>query len=355
MLAGLMLLVLVHEFGHWIVARIFGMWTPVFSIGFGPRKFSLVLGKFWDTEFRLSPIPLGGYVAIPELGDESNSGEVAKALGQEPRELKKFAVWKRMCVALAGVTMNIIFAIILVFGLYTVKGQPVPHVTSTFVTSVDSQLTIARDAGLQAKDVIVAVDQIRTIAPLDPQTLTNQLKSHAGQPVVLHVHRNGASVDVTVVPNADGKIGIGIGATQDITWRPMTISESATRSVTVTGQGLYAITYAIAGMAHIVEPTPGAEPHSIVAIFQVGSDAWQAGMLQFITVLFSLSINLAVFNLLPFPMLDGGYVVFYTIEAVRGKPLSTELQNKLKSTFLLLLLALFIFGLYNDFAHPINK
>jgi regulator of sigma E protease len=223
------------------------------------------------------------------------------------------------------------------------------------VTSVDSQLTIARDAGLQAKDVIVAVDDIKTFAPLDPQTLTNQLKSHAGQPVVLHVHRKGASVDVTVVPNADGRIGIGIGATQDISWRPMTLVESATRSVTVTGQGLYGITYAIAGMVHLVEPTPGAEPHSIVAIFQVGADAWQAGMLQFITILFSLSINLAVFNLLPFPMLDGGYVVFYTIEAVRGKPLSTELQNKLKSTFLLLLLALFIFGLYNDFAHPINK
>jgi regulator of sigma E protease len=222
------------------------------------------------------------------------------------------------------------------------------------VTSVDSQITIARDAGLQAKDVIQSVDSIKTFAPLDPQTLTNHLKSHSGQPVVLHVSRNGSSVEVTVVPNADGRIGIGIGVTEKLSWTAMTASEAASRSLSVTGNGLYSIGYALAGMVHIVTPTPGAEPHSIVAIFQIGSDAWTAGALQFITVLFSLSLNLAVFNLLPLPLLDGGYVVFMTIEKVRGKPLSIDTQNRLKGVFLWFLLGLFIFGLYNDFAHPIR-
>src|SRR5277367_379254 len=101
MIAGIVLLVLVHEFGHWIVARSFGMWTPVFSIGFGPRKFSWILGRCWNTEFRLSPIPLGGYVSIPELGDETIAKDASDFHGQK-RELLNFAIWKRTCVACAG-------------------------------------------------------------------------------------------------------------------------------------------------------------------------------------------------------------------------------------------------------------
>src|ERR1700734_334186 len=121
---GLMFLIVGHEFGHWIVARLCGMWTPVFSIGFGPRKYSLILGKFWDTEFRLSPIPLGGYVALPEMGDETSSEEIARSLGTEPRTFKKFPIWQRLLVAVAGVVMNIIIAAVLFFGIFAFKGQP---------------------------------------------------------------------------------------------------------------------------------------------------------------------------------------------------------------------------------------
>lgn len=355
-IAGLMLLVTIHEFGHWIVARMFGMWTPVFAIGFGPRKFSLILGKFWDTEFRLSPIPLGGYVAIPELGDETNAEEIAKQFGQEPRELRKFAIWKRMCVAVAGVVMNSLFAAVLVFGLYTIKGQPVPHITSTFVAEVmTTNVTIASQAGLQANDVITGVDQVRTIDVFDPTTLQSHLKTQAGKPVVMHITRAGQPMDVTVTPNADGLIGIKIGVTQKITYREMSLGEAATRSVSVTATSLGDIFHALGGMLGLVHTTQNVEPHSIVGIFQVGASAWEAGGLQFITILFSLSLNLAVFNILPVPMLDGGYVLFMTIEKIRGRPLSAETQNKLKSMFLFLLLGLFIWGLVNDFTHPIGK
>jgi regulator of sigma E protease len=330
------------------------MWTPVFSIGFGPRRFSIVLGKFWQTEFRISPIPLGGYVAIPELGDETNAEEVAKMFGEEPRELKKFAVWKRMCVAVAGVVMNILFAVVLVFGLYAIKGAPVAQVTSIFVASLDSQNAIARNAGLQPQDVIVGVDNVKTVAPITPDMLTKQLIAHKGEEVVLHIKRQGQDLDVKVVPNQDGRIGVGIGVTQNFAFAPMSASEAGARSVSVTWDGLGKISYAVAGMLHIVTPTAGAEPHSIVAIFQVGADAWNAGLVQFINILFSLSLNLAVFNILPLPMLDGGYVVFFTIEALRGRPLSAETQNKLKTACLWLILMLFIWGVFNDFAHPIK-
>lgn len=352
MFVGLTLLVAVHEFGHWIVARMFGMWTPVFAVGFGPRKYSLILGRFWDTEFRLSPILLGGYVAIPELGDETSAQDAAASFTEEKRELRHFAVWKRFCVACAGVVMNVLFAVVLIFGLYAVKGQPDPVATGTFIAAVSDQVTVARDAGLKAKDLILSVDGIRVV---DPKPLLAELAARAGKPVVLHIRRAAAEIDVSVVPNADGKIGISVGVEQEMRFKPIGIGEAAVRSVNVTGQNLGMITYAVLGMLHIVPATAGVEPHSIVGIFQFGSDAFAAGAVQFISVLVALSLNLAVFNILPVPMLDGGYVVFLAIEKLRGKPLEAEIQNRLRMFFLLALLLLMAWGTVNDFRHPLGK
>jgi len=352
MLVGLTALVTIHEFGHWIVARMFGMWTPVFAVGFGPRKYSLILGRFWDTEFRLSPIPLGGYVAIPELGDETNAEQAAAAFSDERRELRKFAIWKRTCVACAGVVMNILFAAVLLFGLYVGKGQPDPVAVGTFVSAVSDQVTVARDAGLRANDVILSVDGVSVI---DPQPLTKALSAKPGQPVVLHIRRASSELDVTVVPNAAGKIGIGIGVNQVMHFKHISIGDAAMRSVNVTVNGLGEISYAVLGILHIVPAAAGVEPHSIVGIFQFGSDAWAAGAVQFITVLFSLSLNLAVFNILPVPMLDGGYVLFFAIEKLRGKPLSADTENRLKMMFMCALLMLFFWGIVNDFRHPLGK
>src|SRR5471030_1619714 len=99
MVLSLTFLITIHEGGHWLVARLLGFQTPVFSIGFGPRKWSIVLGRFWNTEFRLSPILAGGYVSLPEMQDETTANELAKQQGVDLKELRFFPVWKRIAVA----------------------------------------------------------------------------------------------------------------------------------------------------------------------------------------------------------------------------------------------------------------
>jgi len=99
-----------HEFGHWFVARLFGMWTPVFSVfGLGPRKYSIILGRFWNTELRISPIPIGGYVPVPEVTGHTDE-DLARPVkfGNEVHQLQRFPIWKRALVALAGPAMNFI-------------------------------------------------------------------------------------------------------------------------------------------------------------------------------------------------------------------------------------------------------
>ena len=185
MIAGLTLLIVLHEFGHWFVARMLGFQTPIFSIGFG--KPYIVLFRKWGTEFRLTPGLLGGYVALPEMGDESTGKEFMKANGLDPAtyEHKTFAIWKRSAVAVAGVTMNFITAIALIFGLLAFVGKPHYTVTDTFIAEVSTtNTTIARDAGLQANDVFVAVDGQPVASPNDVIKLVN---AHKGTPAVITV------------------------------------------------------------------------------------------------------------------------------------------------------------------------
>jgi regulator of sigma E protease len=354
MIFGIMFLVVAHEFGHWIVARLCGMWTPVFSIGFGPRKYSLILGKFWDTEFRLSPIPLGGYVALPEMGDETSASEIAQSLGTGKRQFRRFPVYKRMAVAVAGVVMNVLVAFAMIFCIFAFKGMPAPEITSTFVAQLNPQVTIARDAGLEPNDVFLAVDGHSVVTPDD---LHNELASHAGQPVVVHIRRGASELDVTMTPSASGQIGIMLGATERMAYQHVSAGQAFSASAKITVRGTGQIFYAIGGMLHIVTPTPGADAssvHSMIGIVQYGANAWQASFISFIFLIATISLNLAVFNILPIPVLDGGYVLFMSIEKLRGKPLSLETQNKLKMAFFYLLIGLFVFGIMNDIRHPLK-
>ncbi|HND67561.1 MAG TPA: site-2 protease family protein, partial [Candidatus Obscuribacter sp.] len=124
MLGVLSVLIIVHECGHYLVARFFGFQTPVFGIGlpFGPH---VVVGQRWGTEFRIYACLLGGFVAIPELGDETNAGASSEAFGVDLNPFKKFPIWQRALVAVAGVTFNVIFAYFLMVVMLLALGRPI--------------------------------------------------------------------------------------------------------------------------------------------------------------------------------------------------------------------------------------
>ncbi len=356
MLAGLCLLILVHEFGHWAVARFFGFQTPVFSIGMPFPKY-IVLGRRWNTEFRLTPLLIGGYVALPEMSDETTMKEYAKHFGADPSTLKHFPIWKRALVAVAGVTMNFLTALVLLFLLFALVGKPDPLITNSYIDSLSTSNTIARDAGFQPKDVFVSVDgqSVKT-----PDDVVKDITSHKGTPAVVVVQRNGQPVTITVTPDQDGHIGISIGANQVMRYQRVPVGTAALAAGNFTVQETVAIVKAVGYMTHLVPapknlPSGATDVHGIVAIVQVGADAFQQGFYMFVTILVAISLNLAVFNILPIPILDGGYLLFMAIEKVRGKPLDRALQQKIQSIFFFLLIALMVYGLMNDITKPIGR
>jgi len=356
MIAGIVFLIFIHELGHWFVARLLGFQTPVFSIGFGKREHSLVLGTFWETEFRLSPILLGGYVSIPELQDESVALEIAKESGQDLNNFKVHAVWKRISVAVAGVVMNFLFAVIAIAALFAFIGKPSMEVNSTSIGNLSQQVTIARDAGLLAGDKFVSVGGHTVKTPDD---LIAAVRASKNQPVVVVVERQGQPVSVTVTPNADGQIGIGITVDAVRKYTPVgagqALSDGFSTSVTSTVE----MFKGIGMMVGLVEPPANlpegaTDVHGIVGIVSIGQQAFDQGVFTFVWILAMISLNLAIMNILPFPPLDGGHVLFFSIEGIFRKPVPVGVRNKLTQLFFFLFLLLMFWGLFNDIFKPIK-
>lgn len=356
MIAGLALLIVIHEAGHWLVARLLGFQTPVFSVGFG--KPYIVLGRFWDTEFRLSPWLLGGYVAVPELGDESDAIEQSKQFGAELKTYTAFPIWKRAAVASAGVIFNVLAAVIFTFALFATVGQRDVQVKDVYISQLTPANTIAADAGFQADDVIQAVNGHKVA---DPRDLVGLIKPNAGKQITITVARPGvlAPIDLTVTPNENGQIGIAIGVHAEEIYHEKGVGEAAVDAVSFNAKAFGQMVEGIGmmvGLVDVPEGTPegATDVHGIVAIVQIGSQAFDAGLYAFVMILVMISWNLAILNILPIPVLDGGYLLLLLVEKVRGKPISRETRGKIFQIFFMLLIALMIYALMNDILNPIN-
>jgi len=353
MILSLTFLITIHEGGHWIVARLLGFQTPVFSIGFGPRKWSIVLGRFWNTEFRLSPILAGGYVSLPEMQDETTAKELLEQQGVDPKGLRFFPVWKRIAVALAGVTFNFIGAVVMLFLVFACLGEPSTRVESTVVKSLTTQVTIAKDAGIQPGDIFVSVGGKTVVSPED---LSKALGASKGQPVAVVVKRGSEDVTVNVTPNQDGHIGVALDVNGKQIYTPVPVTKAASDAGRITTSLLGQTVKGIGMMVGIV-PRPAEIPASdmqvrgIVGIVQMGASAFGQGLFNFVWFLVVISVNLIIMNLLPLPVLDGGHVVFFLWEKVSGKPVNAELKGKLYTIFFFLLISVFLLGLFNDLQH----
>jgi regulator of sigma E protease len=353
MILSLTFLITIHEAGHWIVARLLGFQTPVFSIGFGPRKWSIVLGKFWNTEFRLAPILAGGYVSLPEMQDETTAKELLEQQGVDVKGLRVFPVWKRIAVALAGVTFNFIGAVVMLFLVFACLGEPSTKVDSTVVKSLTTQVTIARDAGIQPGDTFVSVGGKAVITPED---LAKALGASKGQPLAVVVKRGTTDVTVNVTPDQNGHIGVGLDVNGSQIYVHVPVTKAAYDAGRIT-TSLVGQTVKGLGMMVGIVPRPAEIPASamqvrgIVGIVQMGASAFGQGIFNFVWFLVVISVNLIIMNLLPLPVLDGGHVVFFLWEKVTGKPVDAKLKGKLYTIFFFLLISVFLLGFFNDIKH----
>lgn len=359
MLGILSVLIIVHEFGHWSVARLFGFQTPVFGLGlpFGP---SWVLGTKWGTQFRLHAAMLGGYVAIPELGDESNAREDAYGVPLQP--FRKFPIWQRALVAFAGVGFNILFAWIVMFTMLATMGEPVQNVV---VRQLPPENTIAAKAGVQVGDKIVAIDNQKVDTPDD---VVSYLSKRPNTPVVVHVQRKKETVDIPVTTNGNGKVGMALISKGPIHYSKLDASPielvgmTTERLVKLTQNMLDALGMMAGNIANSLThpfekkaPAAGGAPqmgiedvHGVLAVVKIGADIAKQDWSQLFLFTIMISLDLAIINLLPWPALDGGHLAFMAFEALRGKPMHERHQGEIVKWGFLSLLLLMAVIMFND-------
>jgi len=339
------LLIFVHELGHFLFAKLFGVRVLKFSLGFGPKLVGKVIG---ETEYVISAFPLGGFVKM--FGENPDEQEITA----EDRK-GSFAhkpVWQRFMVVLAGPVFNLLFSIVLFFLVFTFVGIP----TSGDTTQIGkvNENSPAAAAGMQAGDVIVRIDDRTTIGWID---VLEAVKNSAGEPISVDVEREGERLTLEIVPAIDAvknvfgeevekRYMIGIMKADELSYEKSTLlgaMQSACR------QTWMYITLTVMGFVKIIQQVvPASEIGGPILIAQIAGEQMKAGWLNLIYFMSLLSVNLGILNLLPIPVLDGGHLVFLTIEGVRRKPLNERAQIIAQQVGIGLLATLMIFVFYND-------
>ncbi|MEO6433879.1 MAG: RIP metalloprotease RseP [Sphingomicrobium sp.] len=340
-------LVFIHEFGHYLVARWLGIRAEVFSIGFGREIFGRTdkLGTRWKVGW----LPLGGYVKF--LGDMNAASEPGVESDVAP-ELRPYAfqfrpVWQRFLVVLAGPIANFLTAILIFAAFFIGFGSPQTNV----IGAVQPGSAAAR-AGLQPGDRILAIanrstktfDDVRSVTMIRPD-----------KTVIVRFERGGTvqakpvTLDKDVIVDPFGKsferglLGI---APSTSSLRRMGPIEAIPEAIGYT----WRITVAMAdGLGQIIAGDRGTEDvGGPIKIAQIAGQQASLGLLPFVQLVALFSINLGFINLLPVPMLDGGHLAFYAVEAVRRRPLSAQATEWAFRGGLALILALVLFTTVND-------
>ena len=337
---ALSLLILVHEFGHFLVARWANVKVLSFSLGFGKKLLSFRKG---ETEYALSAVPLGGYVKLlgESPGEEVPEEEIPRSYSHKPPFVK-------ILIAFTGPFFNILFAFLLFYFVF-VSGY---SVLSTKVGGVDKSYP-AYAAGIMEGDAIVAIDG-KDIA--EWSDLMDALSKSELRPVKVTVRRDGALLDIMVTPKeVEGKniFGdtikrkvIGVAASNDFITKQETVFGAATKASYQT-YNLTKVT--IVGIVKLIEGS--ISPKQIggpLLILEVAGKQAKEGKKNLIYFIAIISINLAVINLLPIPVLDGGHILFHMIEIVTRRRISQRFVDVAQKIGMGILVAIMTLAFFND-------
>ena len=342
-------LIFVHELGHYFVGRWFGVKAEAFSIGFGRE-----IGGWTDkrgTRWKVGWLPLGGYVRFAgDMNPASTPTDEWLALPPEERSqtFQAKPVWQRFLIVAAGPIVNFLFAILIYIFLFASFGEP----RTPPVVAAVSQGSAAQNAGIRAGDRILSIEgetidrfeDIRTYISLRP-----------GQPLDFRIDRGGRTIALRATPSNhvmrdrfgnEARIGL-LGVTPgDPAFVPLApgqlVGASLSHTVDTVRTMVTALGQIVTGQRSVKEM---AGP---VKMAQISGQQASLGLLALIEFMALISINLGFINLLPIPLLDGGHLLFYAIEAVRRKPIRPEAQEWAFRTGLAALLALMIFVTLND-------
>lgn len=421
--------ILVHEWGHFIAAKSFGVRVNVFSIGFGKRLWGWKRG---NTDYRLSVLPLGGYVKM--AGDNPMEDRAGA-----PDEFLSKPRWQRAIIAVAGPAMNVVLAVVLLIAVFALVGLPVPKYFQSQVEIVGfPKDSPARTSGLAAGDRVVEIAGIQN--PTWEQALNALVSAPAGSTVQVRVERGGEVIALPLdVPDAGRAafvlgyspraavvedVGSGspaskgglrsgdrivsvdgapirvweeftekvlgsegrslslvvarngeqrtlevqpapaytesgaiyrVGVTNriDVFYRPVAFSQAVTESVDTTWFVCRQVVQVVGGLLR--GRVSIRELGGVVEIAAQSGRAAREGWLTFVNLMVLISLNLAILNLLPIPILDGGHLLMLAIEGIRGRDLSLRVKERFVQVGFVFLMVLFAVVMYNDILKRLPK
>lgn len=341
----LSVIIIIHELGHLIAAKHFGVYCKEFSIGMGPVIYQKQ-GK--ETAWSIRLLPIGGFVAMagdegaPLEGDDEDREEVEVPF---ERTINGIKTWKQIVVMAAGAIMNIILAWVIFVGITAYQGQvaiPGKPVISNFTES-----SVAKQAGMQIDDEIIKVTNgSNSIVPETFDDITEFIQYYTGE-TVFTVLRDGKEVNVTMTPMYDKeenlyKLGV-YHEYKDI--KEITLLESIPYG---TEKMIDSVSSIIGSLGKLIQGVGLNNLSGPVGIYKLTDQITQTGFLTTMAFVGLLSVNVGIFNLLPIPILDGGRIFILLIEMLIGRKLSERVQNVIMTAGLVAIVALMLFATWND-------
>ena len=343
------LLIFVHELGHFLLAKKLGMKVEEFGFGFPPRIFGIKKG---ETIYSLNLIPIGGFVKI--LGEDNE-----KKGKKDPKSFSSKPIWQRAVVLSSGVLMNFILAIIILSIGFSLGLPQIldPDLVESNVNIWNKRIMItyvAKDSpanklGFQIGDQIISIDG-RKFIELDE--FSQEIESKAGSKINLEIKKGDQTLQKEIIPRKyppkeQGAMGVELAQVGTVAYPWYKAVVEGTRATWYTIEaifvGLYKLVKTLVGPTEVALEIAG--PVGIAALTgRVIEEGW-IYVLQFIAL---LSINLGIINILPFPALDGGRLVFLGVEKIRGKKVNPKIENWTNQIGMMLLIALMIFITFRD-------
>ncbi len=336
-------LIFFHELGHFLVARLLGVGVETFSLGFGPKMIGKKIGI---TDYRISAIPLGGYVKM--VGEQPDADLDPADI---PLSFTHKNVFKRILIVAAGPFFNILLALIIFYGIFQISGMLILKPSIGEI----NEGTPAYRTGLKKGDLVVSIDGVKISTWED---MAKMITTSKGKTLSISVIRSNSMrvVDVTPEPkifknifNEDiERYVIGVTASGDFFTKDLNVFQALSQSFIQTYQ-ITALT--IKGVVKLFQGT--VSPKTLggpIMIAQMAGQEARAGVVNFVFFIALISINLAILNFLPIPVLDGGHLLFFFVEAVTGRPVSIKIREIAQQAGIFVLILLMIYVFYNDIA-----
>ena len=353
------ILVFVHEFGHYIVAKLCGVKVAEFSIGFGKQLWGIKdsSGTLW----KISAVPLGGYCKFLGDTDEASSGnEAAASLSDED---KKYAFafqnpFKKLAIVIGGPAFNYLFAVVVFAGIFFAFGKmDFPPIVGEVIKG-----SAAEKAGILPQDKILTVDG-REVNSF--QEFRQEIEMNTSGNVALEIMRGDRQINLNVklevIPldveaNQNQKPMLGVSSLTSVEFNPVKLSlGEAIKEASVMTWQVTVVT--LRGVGQMITGKRGTEElGGIVRIAEMSGDISKSNSwLDFAVFMALLSINLGLINLFPIPLLDGGHVVIYTVEILLRREINEQAKEYVFKLGFFLLITLMLFATYNDFARLFNR